>query len=102
MKSPTKAQWDEIAEAFDTPRKKRNLRQISLTDDEHHRGICDALHEIGYPWYWFFRSFRPEILVGDTYFWPLTPAGDRQRAFFCCMMAAITEAGDMESMIEEV
>lgn len=96
MKLPTKAQWDEIAEAFGLPLDERNDDQRELTFFLSRGGICEALtaKELSDdPMY--------KIYQGRGYWWDRDDAGDRERAFFCCMMAAITDAGDMESMIEE-
>lgn len=100
MKLPTKAQWDEIAEAFDTPFRKRDEEQVFMTFIASRGGICDALSCINCGRH-LMQGFHPTKRIWH-YWWPCTDAGDRQRAFFCMLMAAITEAGDMESMIEEV
>lgn len=109
MKLPTKEQWNEMAEAFDTPLDKRTRKYLALTnpfgltDPEGRTGICSAIGSglgLGCSGD-FFQAFSFESPYGINW-WPTTDAGDRQRAFFCCMMSAITEAGDMEAMIGEV
>ena len=114
MKLPTKAQWLEIAEAFDTPYGNRTPKQLRFTTEMDNKkrsrtGICWVF------WSQFNRKFMEyaDCFAGwsseywrvghdQNFVWPNSDKGDRERAFFCCMMAAITEAGDMESMIEEV
>lgn len=106
MKLPTKAQWDEMAEAFYVPINERNERQRLYTGYVEiegatrlaiFTGICYAIRNLtDESWNWFSNAMNPDE---GGWWWPLDNAGDRQRAFFCCMMAAITESGDMESMI---
>ncbi len=95
MKLPTTKQWDKIAEALNKPKTKRSKRERLLT---RNYGICHSLLELNCDWHGFYEAFQPEYF---GWWWPRDDAGDRERAFFCCMMAAITEAGDMEKMIEE-
>ena len=106
MKLPTKAQWLEMAEAFDVPFSKRNTEQLGITSPGHTRkyyrtrgGICWTISNYAGGDN-FYQSFDPHN-SSWPFWWPLDDAGDQERAFFCCMMLAITAAGDMESMIEE-
>lgn len=101
MKLPTKAQWLEIAEAFDTP---RNAVQASWIE---HGSLCFTFDNMGFDrhigcYHDFLQPFDPTNHDEFECWWPTTNAGDRERAFFCILMSAITEAGDMESLIEEV
>lgn len=104
MKLPSKAQWDEIGKAFDTPLEERDRRRkfLTMTNNIISRGgICFAVQRVtNYYWGWFMHAFDP-CLNDELFWWPNTDAGDRERAFFCMLMAAITEAGDMESLVEE-
>lgn len=101
MKLPTKAQWDEIAKLFED----RNS-SIPITAG----GICHALDSMGFrrgwaEYYDFLKPFAPPLALNNRkygYWWEKYDAGDRERAFFCMLMGAITEAGDMDDMIEEV
>ncbi len=100
MKLPTKAQWDEIGEAFDTPFRSRTEQQkhiamsglcyaVDVILNNHHD--CRISPEYKIPDMIVYGKFR-------NIFWRTS---NKRRAFFCCMMAAITEAGDMKSLIEE-
>lgn len=90
---PTKEQWLEVAEKVQY-------------NNSWRFGICNYLVGMGfgstrnYPR--FMKPFAPHGKKSSyKYWWPTDDAGDRERAFFCCMMAAITKAGDMESLIQE-
>ena len=102
MKLPTKAQWDEMAEAFGTPFEKQTKWQKRIT----HSGLCLACDltingDNSVP---LSEEYKiPEYIVFGSYeargWWDWDK---RNRSFFCMLMAAITEAGDMESLVEEV
>lgn len=108
MKLPTKAQWDKMAEAFWRSLKERGRKQLNLTtvhsvDVNSREGICWALDvglECNFEFLYNIAPFRDRKDRG-AYWWPLDDVGDRERAFFCMLMAAITEAGDMESLVGE-
>lgn len=98
MKLPTSSQWLKAAKAT----------------EGGFTGLCaywDMLDfERGEDLYHAFLSpFAPRRVYdcknkrqdGYGFWWTRIRKGRNQRAFFCCMMSAITAAGDMESMIEE-
>ena len=94
--------WREIAEAFETPFKKRNARQLYITayhfcNEWDRFGICDALRR-------FYKkpispadvSFFMEQISGHRSFrfwFPTTDYQDKKRALFCYFMAAMGDEG---------
>lgn len=105
MKTPTSAQWLEIAKAFDRPFEERPKRHLRFTgclccSPQSRMGLCNTFDEIEVSYKSLHGFMKDANLYG--YWWPTNDTGDRQRAFFCMMMSAITAAGDMDDMIEEV
>lgn len=102
MKLPTSKQWLEIAEAFDRTHTRRSTQQKRIAVS----GICLAVDtilngdesDIPSPEYRLPDLILHKKAVSGFWKWDEYPC-DRQRAFFCCMMSAVTEAGDMKAMI---